>query len=133
MGISIIPQGGLAISVAPTGFTKPITSQTMIIVGGHSYAPGTSTLYTVPAGKTFYCSGIDFGINATNTNGNAHAITVSGGGAIVYFASDPAVGHKFTMLGTSSPIFKAAAGTTIDLALGGSAGTASVAMWGWIE
>lgn len=60
MGISIIPQGGLAISVYPTGLLAPRSDQTVLYFKWFNTDSAT-TLYTVPAGKTLYITCISLG------------------------------------------------------------------------
>lgn len=124
MGIQIIPQGGLAISVLPTGLTRPISSQTLVsiqLVGRST----TNAVYTVTAGKTFYCTGITY----VNSGGTSQTINLY----------DGANSHAQVWLNQNSSaqvigapiIFKAAAGTNITVVHGFAGGYAGIYLTGW--
>jgi len=126
MGISIIPQGGLAVSVAPTGFTKPISSQTIISVAVTTKT-STNTVYTVTAGKTFYCTGVVFG----NSGGSSEKISLYNGADTMVVAV--CLTNTSVVIQSATVLFKCVAGTVITVIHGFGGATATVSLEGWEE
>ena len=105
------------------GMTGISSGQTLVTAIADGVADGT-TLYTVTAGKTFYCLGC-----FVATNQNSKLIRLLSNGVLVLWASSPAsTGAQQTASG--GIVFKANATQTITVT--GGTGTANYAgIWGY--
>jgi hypothetical protein len=114
-----------------TALPAPSSSQTLINVCAATASTG-DTLYTVTAGKTFYCMGLvikDVGKN------NGNVVILSDGVAKIAMACgiDAAGTNLKTTPITAGncPIFKTAATKTVTVTHDCGAGNLGVTMWGF--
>lgn len=84
-----------------------------------------TTIYTVTAGKTFYCTGISL----NNEAGATQTMSIKDDTVVVF--SHRLETLKSAIAASTTPIFVAAASSVIALGNPSTAGTASI--WGWEE
>jgi hypothetical protein len=103
MGISIIPQGGLSIAVYPIGFLAPSSNQTFVNYYNRT-TTDADTIYTVPAGKTFYVTSIIV-VNTGSAGAFSIEDSTSGSFAILGYCS----ANSMQRIDSSVPIASLAA------------------------
>jgi hypothetical protein len=130
MGITITPQGGLAISVINNGLTKPITSQTLTVVNAAAVT-SNATVYTNATGKTFYCTSFLISTTVDPTSSDFNLMPSEGNNIMGAINSGSKGGY--CGISTNIPIFKVSSGQTVALAHGFGGGTARVSLIGWVE
>jgi len=108
---------------ASASFPAAGTGQT--IKQGQGTGGAGTTVYTVTAGKTFYCMGFILG----NGNASARNMTIYDGTTTWVNTYVPAGGNA-SGCGTT-PIFTASAGTTIKLNTNSGAADGYLSVWGY--
>jgi len=111
-----------AVTTTPN-LVAPLATQSLVNAVLHQAADG-STIYTVTAGKTFYCLGFSVGCNTAS----AGSLSVAGTRKISWFLN-AVNGEGFCSFGHNGIIFTATAGQAITVTVG--AANVDATLWGY--